>query len=112
MLRLPPFPFSRLLEALKSAASIVNTDKNSHRDQHFGLSQIPVWKDIHLALIRILEGVDVVLLELATLAGFGSAVQLGPSDVYKYAFYTYYTVYTILSHISARVQWNFAFVVL
>ena len=43
-----------------------------------------LWKDLHLSMLRILEGHDVAILEAATLAGFGSAADLGPSHVYRW----------------------------
>lgn len=40
-------------------------------------------KDLHLSLLRVLEGLDGTLQEAPTMAGYGSAAELGPRQVYR-----------------------------
>lgn len=66
LLRLPPFPLVRLERAFLD-----------------GGSEEPLLKDLHLCLLRVLEGVDVELHEAPTMAGYGAAAELGPKEVYR-----------------------------
>ena len=51
-------------------------------------------RDVHAALLRVLEGLDEGVEEAPTLAGYGAAADLAPQDVYKCA--------ASLSHVSTR----------
>ena len=42
-------------------------------------------RDIHGAMLRLLEGLDEELLEAPTLAGYGAAADLGPQHSYRHA---------------------------
>lgn len=45
--------------------------------------QGPLLRDVHCALLRLMEGVDEEILEAPTLAGYGSAANLAPQEAYK-----------------------------
>ena len=40
-------------------------------------------RDLHLCMLRVLEGLDLELQEAPSMAGYGSAADLGPQDVYR-----------------------------
>ncbi len=46
--------------------------------------QGPLLKDIHCALLRLMEGMDEEIQEAPTLAGYGSAANLAPQEAYKW----------------------------
>ena len=75
LLRLPPFPLSRLESGF--------ADPGIDGELTSG-NETALLKDLHLSLVRILEGTDVTLLESPTLAGYGSAAELYPKNVYRY----------------------------
>lgn len=45
--------------------------------------QGPLLKDVHCALLRLMEGLDEEIQEAPTLAGYGSAADLGPQEAYR-----------------------------
>jgi hypothetical protein len=45
--------------------------------------QGPLLRDVHCALLRLMEGADEEILEAPTLAGYGSAAALAPQEAYK-----------------------------
>lgn len=47
--------------------------------------QGPLLKDVHCALLRLMEGLDEDIQEAPTLAGYGSAADLGPQEAYRSA---------------------------
>ena len=49
--------------------------------------QAALLRDVHASLLRLLEGHEEELLELATLPGYGPAADLAPSDAYRSARY-------------------------
>jgi hypothetical protein len=46
-------------------------------------AQGPLLRDVHCALLRLMEGAEVALREAPTLAGYGAAAELAPRDAYK-----------------------------
>ena len=76
LLRLPPFPLSRLEAAFVSLPGD-GTGAAEIRPCSVFL------KDVHLSMVRVLEGSDVALLEPPTLAGYGSAAELYPKNVFR-----------------------------
>lgn len=78
LLRLPPFPLTRL-EAAFTLASQGNEGKLA---ENKGIASVFL-KDVHLSMVRVLEGSDVALLEAPTLAGYGSAEELYPKNVFR-----------------------------
>ena len=79
-MRLPPFPLSRLEMAFSA-----NSNSELSREEQERASGVFL-KDVHMSMIRILEGSDVSLLEPPTLAGYGSAAELYPKNVFRCAF--------------------------
>ena len=78
LLRLPPFPLSRLEVAFSEGSD----SEQSREEQE--LRSAVFLKDVHMSMIRVLEGSDVGLLEPPTLAGYGSAAELYPKNIFRY----------------------------
>ena len=125
VLRLPPFPLSRLelecldppqatvaLAAATAAATAATAAAASAPEQQEGSggehvdqkaacaarqleagsdstmaptagSCSALLRDLHLCMLRILEGLDVEPQQAPSMAGYGSAAELGPQDVYR-----------------------------
>ena len=47
------------------------------------LAQGPLLRDVHCALLRLMEGAEVDVREAPTLAGYGAAAELAPRDAYR-----------------------------
>ena len=45
--------------------------------------QAALLRDMHAALLRLVEGLDEELMEAPTMEGYGSAADLAPQDAYR-----------------------------
>jgi hypothetical protein len=45
--------------------------------------QAALLRDVHSALLRVMEGLDEELMEAATMEGYGAAADLAPQEAYK-----------------------------
>ncbi|KAK9832062.1 hypothetical protein WJX81_003439 [Elliptochloris bilobata] len=102
LLRLPPFPLARLRAAFadppgfaepraadasadpKPAEEAVDADGAATGKFALGADgQSVLMRDVHAALLRLLDGLDDDVEEAPTLAGYGAAADLAPQDVYR-----------------------------
>lgn len=96
LLRLAPFSFERLERAFywsaarsneggSASSGLPDLDPGSDPGATGPAGQARLLRDIHIAMLRLLEGQDVDLQEPATLAGYGPADDrlLAPQAAYK-----------------------------
>ena len=88
MLRLPPFPLSRLELAMTQPFS--RPDDQQASGSGPGKQGIPdehavFLRDVHACMLRLAVGLQEEVLEAPTLAGYGAAAELAPHHAYRCA---------------------------